>query len=33
MTLGRQLDRQKFAVALLRDLDQTYRERFATEAS
>jgi biotin-[acetyl-CoA-carboxylase] ligase BirA-like protein len=28
MTLGRQIDRQKFAVALLRNLDLTYREEF-----
>ncbi len=28
MTLGRQVDRQKFAVALLRNLDRTYREEF-----
>ena len=32
MALGRQVDRQKFAVALLRHLDRTYRERFVTEA-
>jgi BirA family biotin operon repressor/biotin-[acetyl-CoA-carboxylase] ligase len=29
MALGRLLDRQRFAVALLRNLDLTYRERFA----
>ena len=29
MTLGRQVDRQKFAVALLRNLDLTYREKFS----
>jgi BirA family transcriptional regulator, biotin operon repressor / biotin---[acetyl-CoA-carboxylase] ligase len=29
MALGRQVDRQKFAVALLRNLDLTYREKFA----
>jgi BirA family biotin operon repressor/biotin-[acetyl-CoA-carboxylase] ligase len=29
MTLGRQVDRQKFAVALLRNLDLRYREKFA----
>jgi len=28
MALGRQVDRQKFAVALLRKLDRTYRELF-----
>ena len=32
MALGRQVDRQKFAVALLRHLDRTYRERFVTAA-
>jgi BirA family biotin operon repressor/biotin-[acetyl-CoA-carboxylase] ligase len=32
MALGRQVDRQKFAVALLRHLDRTYRERFLTMA-
>ncbi len=32
MTLGRQVRRQEFAVALLRHLDRTYRERFLTEA-
>jgi len=31
MTLRRPVDRQKFAVALLRQLDRTYRERFLTE--
>jgi biotin-(acetyl-CoA carboxylase) ligase len=29
MALGRQLDRQNFAVALLRNLDRTYREKFS----
>ncbi len=29
MALGRKVDRQKFAVALLRNLDLTYREEFA----
>src|SRR6186997_1610143 len=29
MALGRQLDRQNFAVALLRNLDLTYREKFS----
>jgi BirA family transcriptional regulator, biotin operon repressor / biotin---[acetyl-CoA-carboxylase] ligase len=29
MALGRQVDRQKFAVAVLRNLDLTYREKFA----
>ena len=29
MTAGRQVDRQNFAVALLRNLDLTYREKFA----
>jgi BirA family transcriptional regulator, biotin operon repressor / biotin---[acetyl-CoA-carboxylase] ligase len=29
MALGRQVDRQKFAVALLRNLDLTYREKFS----
>ena len=29
MALGRQVDRQSFAIALLRNLDRTYRERFA----
>ena len=29
MALGQQVDRQKFAVALLRNLDLTYREKFA----
>ena len=29
MTLGQQVDRQKFAVALLRNLDLTYREEFS----
>jgi biotin-(acetyl-CoA carboxylase) ligase len=26
--LGRQVDRQKFAIVLLRNLDRSYRERF-----
>jgi BirA family biotin operon repressor/biotin-[acetyl-CoA-carboxylase] ligase len=29
MALGRQIDRQKFAITLLRNLDRTYRARFA----
>src|SRR6266702_4691268 len=29
VALGRQVDRQKFAIAVLRNLDRTYRERFA----
>jgi BirA family biotin operon repressor/biotin-[acetyl-CoA-carboxylase] ligase len=29
MVLGRQVDRQNFAVALLRNLDLTYREKFS----
>jgi BirA family biotin operon repressor/biotin-[acetyl-CoA-carboxylase] ligase len=29
IALGRQIDRQKFAVAILRNLDLTYRERFS----
>jgi BirA family biotin operon repressor/biotin-[acetyl-CoA-carboxylase] ligase len=29
MTLGRQVDRQKFAVALLRNLDLAYRQEFS----
>jgi BirA family biotin operon repressor/biotin-[acetyl-CoA-carboxylase] ligase len=33
MTLRRQINRHEFAVALLRHLDRTYRERFATGAS
>ena len=28
IALGRQVDRQNFAIALLRDLDRSYRERF-----
>ena len=32
MVLGRQVDRQSFAIALLRDLDRTYRARFARDA-
>ncbi len=30
MALGRQVDRQKFAIAVLRNLDRTYRESFAS---
>jgi BirA family biotin operon repressor/biotin-[acetyl-CoA-carboxylase] ligase len=30
MALGKQIDRQSFAVALLRKLDRTYREKFVT---
>ena len=30
MLLGKQIDRQSFAVALLRKLDRTYREKFAS---
>ena len=30
MALGQQVDRQRFAVALLRNLDRTYRESFAS---
>src|SRR6266566_8930706 len=30
VALGRQVDRQKFAIAVLRNLDRTYRERFAS---
>jgi BirA family biotin operon repressor/biotin-[acetyl-CoA-carboxylase] ligase len=30
MALGRQVDRQKFAVAILRTLDLTYREKFSS---
>lgn len=30
MALGRQVDRQRFAVAMLRNLDLTYRENFST---
>jgi BirA family biotin operon repressor/biotin-[acetyl-CoA-carboxylase] ligase len=30
MALGRQVDRQKFAVAVLRKLDRTYAESFAS---
>jgi BirA family biotin operon repressor/biotin-[acetyl-CoA-carboxylase] ligase len=33
MALGRQVDRQKFAIALLRTLDWTYHEKFATAAA
>ena len=32
MTVGRRVNRQEFAVALLRHLDRTYRERFVTAA-
>lgn len=32
MALGRQVDRQKFAVTLLRNLDWSYRERFGRSA-
>jgi BirA family biotin operon repressor/biotin-[acetyl-CoA-carboxylase] ligase len=32
MAVGRQVDRQKFAVALLRNLDASYRERFGKSA-
>jgi BirA family biotin operon repressor/biotin-[acetyl-CoA-carboxylase] ligase len=32
MALGKQVDRQKFAAALLRNLDWTYRARFARNA-
>jgi len=31
MTLGRRVNRQEFAVALLRQLDTTYRQRFVKE--
>ena len=31
VTLGRRVDRHEFAVALLRHLDRTYRERFLTK--
>jgi BirA family biotin operon repressor/biotin-[acetyl-CoA-carboxylase] ligase len=33
ITLGRRVNRQEFAVALLRQLDRTYRQRFLEEAS
>src|SRR6476469_10395192 len=33
MALGRQVDRQNFAVALLRNLDLTYREKFSKAAA
>jgi len=33
MVLGRQVDRQNFAVALLRNLDLTYREKFSKAAA
>jgi BirA family transcriptional regulator, biotin operon repressor / biotin---[acetyl-CoA-carboxylase] ligase len=32
MTLGRRVNRQEFAIALLRQLDRTYRQRFVKEA-
>ena len=32
MALGRQVDRKKFAITLLRNLDRTYRARFARDA-
>ncbi|SRR6266542_815796 len=32
VALGRQIDRRKLAVALLRNLDRTYREKFASVA-
>jgi BirA family biotin operon repressor/biotin-[acetyl-CoA-carboxylase] ligase len=32
MALGKQIDRQKFAIALLRNLDRTYRARFTKNA-
>jgi BirA family transcriptional regulator, biotin operon repressor / biotin---[acetyl-CoA-carboxylase] ligase len=32
MALGKQVNRRKFAIALLRKLDRTYRERFAHNA-
>jgi BirA family biotin operon repressor/biotin-[acetyl-CoA-carboxylase] ligase len=32
MVLGRQVDRQKFAITLLRSLDRTYRARFVRNA-
>jgi BirA family transcriptional regulator, biotin operon repressor / biotin---[acetyl-CoA-carboxylase] ligase len=32
MVLGRQIDRQKFAITLLRNLDRTYRARFGHSA-
>src|SRR4030095_4762345 len=32
MALGKQIDRQRFAIALLRKLDSSYREAFLTEA-
>jgi len=32
MALGRQVDRKKFAITLLRNLDRTYRARFACNA-
>ena len=30
MAIGKQVDRQNFAIALLRELDRTYREKFAS---
>jgi len=32
MALGRQVDRQNFAIALLRKLDVTYRQKFLDRA-
>jgi BirA family transcriptional regulator, biotin operon repressor / biotin---[acetyl-CoA-carboxylase] ligase len=32
ITLGRRVNRQEFAIALLRQLDRTYRQRFVKEA-
>jgi BirA family biotin operon repressor/biotin-[acetyl-CoA-carboxylase] ligase len=32
MALGKQVDRQNFAIALLRELDRTYRARFQRNA-
>jgi BirA family biotin operon repressor/biotin-[acetyl-CoA-carboxylase] ligase len=32
MALGKQVDRQKFAIALMRNLDRTYRARFTKNA-
>jgi BirA family transcriptional regulator, biotin operon repressor / biotin---[acetyl-CoA-carboxylase] ligase len=33
MALGLQVDRQKFAIAILRNLDRTYREKFSRAAA
>jgi hypothetical protein len=33
MALGRQVDRQNFALALLRKLDVTYRQKFLNRAA